>query len=148
MHPTLTITISEAKGLPSKKPLFCEVLLDSTPYARTNEKLSNKGSAFWGEKLEFSEFPPIQFLTVLLLKGKAKRPHELGRVEIPAMTLYGKGAVEKWFTLKQERDRRKTLISIRIKLNYQVANKTTYLYRMAVTRDCYVTGVHPEPLNL
>ncbi|KAI6649074.1 Ras GTPase-activating protein isoform X10-like [Oopsacas minuta] len=122
LYPNLSITISEVKGVAPKKNLFCEVCLNSVPYSRTSEKLSNKGVLFWGEKFEFSEFPPVHDITVLLYKGKTKRPQEVGRVEIPAVSLYGQGVVEKWYSLKLDRERKKPQTTIRIKLHYQVLN--------------------------
>ena len=124
MYPTLSVTVSEAKGVSPKKSLFCEVCLDSVSYSKTSEKLSNKGSVFWGERCEFSEFPPIRVLSVLLCKGRVKRPHEMGRVDIPALALYGQGVVEKWYALKQDRERRKTPATIRIKIHYQVSYRS------------------------
>ena len=121
MYPTLSVSISEAKGVTPKKSLFCEVCLDSIPYSKTSEKISNKGVIFWGERSEFSEFPPIRVLSVLLYKGKAKRPQEVGRVEVPVVSLYGQGVVENWYSLKQDRDRKKTHATIRIKIHYQVS---------------------------
>ena len=122
LYPHLSVTISEVKGVSPKKTLFCEVCLDSVPYAKTAEKLSNKGLLFWGEKFEFSEFPSMREVTVLLYKGKTKRPQEVGRVEIPAGALYEQGVVEKWFSLKQDRERRKGQATIRLKFQYQVSS--------------------------
>nr|XP_045583264.1 uncharacterized protein LOC123746068 isoform X2 [Procambarus clarkii] len=121
---SLKIFILEAKGVSNKKRYFCELLLDTSLYARTSSKQKVE-MCFWGEQFEFSNLPSVENISVALYReGEKKRKKEkhvlVGTVNIPVANVTSRCHIEKWYQVQHDnRAPSKDNAALRIKCKFQ-----------------------------
>nr|XP_053627579.1 uncharacterized protein LOC128685096 isoform X4 [Cherax quadricarinatus] len=121
---SIKIFILEAKGVSNKKRYFCELLLDTSLYARTSSK-QKIDMCFWGEQFEFSSLPSVETISVALYReGEKKRKKEknilVGTVNIPVANVTSRCHIEKWYQVQNDnRAPSKDNAALRIKCKFQ-----------------------------
>ncbi|KAI1724499.1 GTPase-activator protein for ras-like GTPase domain-containing protein [Ditylenchus destructor] len=99
----LSIWILEAKGIPSKRRYYCELVVDGTTYARTSVK-PYTDICFWGESFEFPDVPAVEDIRIELWreadpKKKKDRSAVVGYIQIKVDQLAARYPIEKWYTV-------------------------------------------------
>eukprot|EP00795_Rhopilema_esculentum_P010560 gene10562-19293_t len=131
---SLDVWLFEAKGLPSKKRYYCEIVLDKVLYGRTSTKLKSD-ILFWGEQFSFDDLPGVERLCLYVFRendSKKKRKERsafVGSVEVPLDTIPANNEVEQWLHLRlpgtsprpspKNSSNKNDTPSIRVKVKYQ-----------------------------
>nr|XP_045583003.1 ras GTPase-activating protein nGAP-like [Procambarus clarkii] len=89
-----------------KRLYFCELLLDTSLYARTSSKQKVE-MCFWGEQFKFSNLPSVENISVALYReGEKKRKKEkhvlVGTVNIPVANVTSRCHIEKWYQVQHD----------------------------------------------
>eukprot|EP00794_Sanderia_malayensis_P015996 gene15996-17607_t len=134
---SLDVWIFEAKGLPSKKKYYCEIVLDKVLYGRTSTKLKTD-ILFWGEQFSFDDLPSIKSLSLYVFrenetkKKRKERSVFVGSVEVPLNSIKANNEIETWLNLRPPGTSPKPptknsankidQLSVRVKVKYQAVS--------------------------
>lgn len=97
---SLQIWVLEAKGVPQKRRYFCELVLDSTLYAKTSTKTYAE-HCFWGDFFDLKGLPPVRSVLVNLYREADPRKKKdtnvlVGFVRLDVQHFRARQPVEKW----------------------------------------------------
>ncbi|XP_067170737.1 RAS protein activator like-3 [Apteryx mantelli] len=99
----LSLWVYEARDLPPRRRLRCQLHLDGTLYARTTAKAAGAGGElFWGELFQLAALPRARTLTLALCREDDGRPREpLASVTVPLSELAAaaRQPLERWYPL-------------------------------------------------
>ncbi|CAD5233777.1 unnamed protein product [Bursaphelenchus xylophilus] len=127
------IWILEAKGIPQKRRYYCDLVLDSTLYAKTSTKTHSE-HCFWGDFFDLKSLPPIRNAVINLYREqdpRKKKDHHtlIGQVTINIDQFKARQPLEKWFTVTTGQENTRSMLSknsepvaIRIKARYQTVD--------------------------
>ncbi|NXA44266.1 DAB2P protein, partial [Eudromia elegans] len=99
----LSLWVYEARDLPPRRRLRCQLHLDGALYARTTAKAAGPGGElFWGELFQLAALPRARTLTLALCHEDHGRPREpLASVTVPLRELAASARhpLERWYPL-------------------------------------------------
>ncbi|XP_064355399.1 RAS protein activator like-3 [Dromaius novaehollandiae] len=99
----LSLWVYEARDLPPRRRLRCQLHLDGALYARTTAKAAGPGGElFWGELFQLAALPRARTLTLALCREDDGRPREpLASVTVPLSELLAtaRQPLERWYPL-------------------------------------------------
>ncbi|XP_062454408.1 RAS protein activator like-3 [Rhea pennata] len=99
----LSLWVYEARDLPPRRRLRCQLHLDGALYARTTAKAAGPGGElFWGELFQLAALPRTRTLTLALCREDDGRPREpLASVTVPLSELAAaaRQPLERWYPL-------------------------------------------------
>ncbi|XP_033927846.1 RAS protein activator like-3 [Melopsittacus undulatus] len=97
---SLTLWVYEARDLPPRRRLRCQLHLDGSLFARTTAKVAGPdGDLFWGELFQLGALPPARALTLALCHDEDP-PQTLASITIPLTELSGaRQPLERWYPL-------------------------------------------------
>ncbi|NXA56839.1 DAB2P protein, partial [Nothocercus julius] len=99
----LSLWVYEARDLPPRRRLRCQLHLDGALYARTTAKAAGpSGELFWGELFQLAALPRARTLTLALCREDDGRPREpLASVTVPLSELAASARqpLERWYPL-------------------------------------------------
>uniref|UniRef100_A0A8C7A2V2 C2 domain-containing protein n=1 Tax=Nothoprocta perdicaria TaxID=30464 RepID=A0A8C7A2V2_NOTPE len=99
----LTLWVYEARDVPPRRRLRCQLHLDGALYARTTAKAAGAGGElFWGELFQLAALPRARTLTLALCRDEPGRPREpVASVAVPLSELVASARqpLERWYPL-------------------------------------------------
>ncbi|KAK4805913.1 hypothetical protein QYF61_021477 [Mycteria americana] len=96
----LSLWVYEARDLPPRRRLRCQLLLDGTLFARTTAKVAGPdGELFWGELFQLAALPPARALTLALCRDD--HPGQpVASITVPLAELgAARQPLERWYPL-------------------------------------------------